>query len=69
MAAAGQTVSAEAANEVTFSANQVTSFEARYVTPHFRYLSDVFVSDHHRNWNGLLSPRVPVVDVNIGAAY
>jgi hypothetical protein len=57
-----------AARNVPFPGNPVTHCEAAHFLPDLNDLTHVFVTDVHRNGNGLLRPLIPFPDVNIGAA-
>ncbi len=56
------------AHHVTFSADDVARKEIGHVGPHLNHLTDEFMTDNHGYGDGLLGPRVPVVDMEIGSA-
>jgi len=68
VAAASQAVAAAAANDVTFGADPVTRLEIHHIRAELDYASDEFVTYGHRHRDRALGPRVPVPDVDIGAA-
>src|SRR5687767_10539579 len=68
MAATGQTVAATSANDMPFRADDVTQMEIIHVRADLHDFADKFVTDHHRHWDRLLRPRVPFVNVQVGAA-
>jgi hypothetical protein len=68
MAATGQAIATMTADNVTFAANQVAGKEVRYIRTDFDNGADEFVPDNHRYRDGFLGPRVPIVDVQVGAA-
>ncbi len=68
MAAAGEAVAAASAGDVTFAGDEVADFEVGDVGADGGDFADEFVADDHGHRNGLLSPFVPLVDVDVGAA-
>ena len=64
----GQTVSAAATDDMTFPAHNVTGEEIVDIRPYSDNLTDKFVPDGHRHFDGLLRPFIPFVDMNIGSA-
>src|SRR6185295_548098 len=68
MTAAGQAVAAASAHDVTFTGDELSAMKVVDVGTGFDDLADEFVSDGHRDGNGLPGPFVPVVDVNVGSA-
>ena len=68
VAAPGEAVAAAPAHEVAFAADDVAGGEVGDVGADLDDLADELVPDHHRHRDRLLRPRVPVVDVQIGAA-
>ena len=68
MSAAGQAVAAAPANDVPFATDDVAWMKVRHVGADFHDFAHEFVPHHHWNRDRLLSPSVPVVDVNVRAA-
>ena len=62
-------IAAAPANHVTFAGNQFAGVEIDNVGADLNDLADKFVADRHGHGDGLLSPRIPVVNVNVGTAY
>ena len=69
MPSAGQTFTAPAANNVPFSGNDIPWEKVLDVRSDLDDRADELVSDDHWNRDGLLSPCIPVVDVQVGTAY
>src|ERR1700733_14716860 len=68
MAAPGETITASAANHVTLATYQIAGEEVRNVGADLDDAADEFVPNGHRHRDCLLRPRVPLVDMDIGAA-
>ena len=68
MAPAGQAIPAMSAGDVTFADNQVARRESLHVIAHQIDDADKFVTDRHRDRDRFLRPRVPIVNVDVGAA-
>lgn len=68
VSATGEAVAATTAGEVSFPGDEVAYFEVGDIFPDFDDASDEFVSDDHGDWDRFLSPGVPEVDVEVGAA-
>src|SRR5689334_5633785 len=68
MAPTGQTIPAMAARDVTFTDHQVARPEPFYLIADRIDNSDELVADRHRHRYRFLSPRVPIVNVDISAA-
>src|SRR6185437_4188297 len=68
MAASSETISAAAADNVAFAADQFAGMEVVYVGADLHDLADEFVSDDQGYRNGGAGPLVPLVDVKVGAA-
>src|SRR4030095_5779891 len=66
--AACAAVAAVAARDVTFTRDAVTDLQALDLAADLDDHAAVFVADRHRHRDRLLSPRVPAVDVHVGAA-
>jgi hypothetical protein len=66
--APGKAVAATTADHVAFTADQVAGEEVRHIGAHLYDLADELVADGHGHGDGLLRPRVPLVDVDVGAA-
>ena len=68
MAAPGHAVAAAPADDVALAADEVADLEVADVRADLDDLADELVPDHQRHRNRPLRPRVPVVDVQVGAA-
>ena len=68
MAAAGETIAAASADDVAFAADDFAGKEVVHIFAGGDDLADEFMADDHRHGDGLLRPRVPFVDVQVGAA-
>src|SRR5439155_13424992 len=68
MASARHAVAAAYADDVPLAADEVADLKVDYVGADRRHLPDELVSDDHRHRDRLLRPRIPAVDVQIGAA-
>ncbi len=68
MAAAGEAVATPPAHDVPLAAHDLAGEKIGDVRTDFHDLADELVTDHHRHGNGLGGPRVPLVDVDVGAA-
>src|SRR5262249_17932635 len=64
----GAAVPAVATGDVPLAAHPVADLEAGDLGAELGDLAHELVPDHHRDLDGLLRPRVPVPDVNVGAA-
>ncbi len=64
-----QTVTTATANQMTFTGDEVTRFEVMNISAYLRHSSNKLMSHMHRNRYRPLSPFIPVVDMNIRAAY
>src|SRR6185436_15147743 len=61
-------VPASPADDVPLTAHRVAGLEAGHVRADLRDLADELVPDHERHGDRPLRPRVPAVDVHVGAA-
>src|SRR5580765_431705 len=68
MTPAREAVSAMAANDMAFAADNLPGKKVFHVGTNLNDLADELVADDHRHRNGLLRPIVPFIDVDIGAA-
>ena len=68
VAAAGETIPAMPASDVTLPDNKIALRKSAHICSNRRDLADEFVANGHRHGNCLLRPIIPVVNVNIGAA-
>src|SRR5581483_5853009 len=68
MAPPSEAVAAAAAGYVAFTADQFAGMKIGDVRADRNDLADEFMADNHGHWNGRLGPRVPVINVEIGAA-
>jgi hypothetical protein len=60
-----QAVAAAAADDMSLPGDQVADFEVVNVASDLNDRADKLVSHRHRDRNGLLSPLIPVVNVNV----
>ena len=68
MTAAGETIAAMSAGDVTFPRNEIAWRKTFHVIADVFDHADKLVADDHRNRDRFLRPRVPVVNVNVGPA-
>jgi hypothetical protein len=68
VAASGQAVPAMAADDVSFGTDEITDLVTMHVAAHRDDASDEFVACDGAGLDGLLGPRVPIVDMHVGAA-
>src|ERR1700733_11407423 len=68
MAAAGEAVAAATAGHMAFAGDEVADLEVGDVGADGGDFSDEFMADGHGDGDGLLSPLVPLINVDIGAA-
>ena len=68
LAAATLAVTAVAAGDVTLTRHPLTDLEAGHCGTDRGDLAHELVAHHHRGRHGGLRPRIPVVDVQVGAA-
>ena len=68
MPAPGHAVAAAPTDDVALAADDLARVEVAHVRAHVDDLADELVADHERHRDRLLRPRVPRVDVEIGAA-
>ena len=66
--AAGPAVAAAAADDVALAADDVAGREVADVAADLEHLADELVADDERRLDRLLGPRIPVGDVEVGAA-
>src|SRR5690606_36455482 len=59
---------ATSAHNMAFAIDQIARFETKYICANLGDLPDEFVPDDHGRFDRLLSPVVPIVDVDIRAA-
>jgi hypothetical protein len=64
-----EAVAAAAAHHVAFSADYVARKKIRYIGAHRLNPADKLVTDRHGYGNRLLRPLVPLINVDIRAAY
>jgi hypothetical protein len=64
----GETVPATATDNVPFAADDVTNMKVMDIVADLDDPADELVADGHWHGNRLLGPRVPLVDMDIGAA-
>lgn len=69
MAAPGHAIATASAYDMAFAADDVARIEVVDVVSDGDHLSNEFVSHDHGDWNGGLSPVVPLVDVKVRTAY
>ena len=53
---------------MSFAADDIATEEVRNVGTYCDDAADEFVANGHRDWNSLLRPLVPFVNMDIGAA-
>ena len=63
-----EAISAGAADDVPFTADNLAGFKFGNVRTHFHDLSDKFVAHYHGHGNRLLRPPIPVENAHIGSA-
>ena len=68
VAPAGAAVAAMSAGDVAFARHAVAGLDAAHFAADLDDLARVLVTDGHRHRDGFLRPRVPVVDMHVGAA-
>ena len=68
MTPAGETVSAMSADDVTFAGDEIARRKTFHAIADAIDDADEFMADDHRHRDRLLRPRVPVINVNVGAA-
>ena len=68
MAAPGEAIAAVSTNDMPFSRNQLALLKIVNAGADFFDHADELVADHHRDRDRFLGPRVPVVNMNVGAA-
>jgi len=68
MPAPGQAIPAMAANDMSFAADKLADFNVVYISAYFRDRSDELMAYNEGSLYCLLSPGVPVENVNVGAA-
>ena len=68
MPPSSQAVPAMAAHDMSFGRDNFARLEIADGTADLIDYANEFVSDHHRNRNRLLCPRVPVIYMHVGAA-
>ena len=69
MAPSGPTVPAYAAGYVSFGGDPVSDTEAFYLNPALDDLAAEFVPDGHRYRDRFARPVIPLIDMDVGAAY
>ena len=68
MAPPREAMTAQPAHDVTLAGDQVAGVEVVHVAADFDDLADELVADDERRRDGLRGPRVPRLDVQVGAA-
>ena len=68
MSSPGEAVSTAAAHEVPFSGDEIADSEVVDITANVSDPADELVTHRHGDRNRLLSPFIPVVDMNVRAA-
>ena len=61
-------VAAMSAGDVSLAGHPIAGLDAAHLAADLDDLARILVTDGHRHRNGLLRPRIPVVDVHVGAA-
>lgn len=68
VAAAGEAVAAEAADDVALAVDEIAGLKANNISPDGGDGADELMADDHRRLDRFLGPSVPVINVNIGPA-
>src|SRR5271165_3946496 len=68
MTASGSAVAAMPAGDVPFAGDAIAGFDSAHFAAHLDDFARVLVTHGHGYGHGFLRPRVPVVDVHVGAA-
>jgi hypothetical protein len=68
MSPAGQAIAAMAAGDVTFCDNEIALGKSFHVIAHAIHNAHELMPDNHRHRDRFLCPRVPVIDMHVGAA-
>src|SRR5213075_854391 len=68
MSPAGEAIATPPAHDVPLAAHDLAGEKIGDVRTDLDDLADELVADDHRHGNGLGRPRVPLVDVDVGAA-
>ena len=68
MPPASQTIPAKPADQMPFPGDQISWFEAGDIVPNLSYSADKLVADDHGDFDSLLGPAIPIVDMDVGAA-
>src|SRR6056297_1116159 len=68
VATSSQTVATATTDDMPFGTDEVPGMKIDHVRADFDDLTNKFVSHNHGNGNGFLSPRIPVVDMQVGTA-
>ncbi len=66
--AGGQTISTSTTDDMSFARHNLSRKEIVNVRADFDDLSNELVADYHGHGNRLLSPSIPLIDVQIGSA-
>ena len=56
------------ADDMSFGGDPIANFKTLHDFAECRHYAHVFVTDHHRYWNGFGGPVIPIPDVHVGAA-
>ncbi len=67
MTTPSETIPAMAAGNMPFSNDEIAARKSLHMIADKIDNPDKFMTDRHRHWNRFLRPRIPVVDVDIGA--
>src|SRR5215831_11358745 len=68
MPPAGAAVAAVSASDVTFARDAIADGKSAHLASDLDHGSAILMTDRHGNGNGLLRPRIPVVNVHIRSA-
>src|SRR5438477_538420 len=68
MTTAAETIPAMATGDMAFANDEIAVRKSLHMIADKIDNPNKFMTDSHRHWNRFLRPRIPVVDVNIGAA-
>ena len=68
MTPAGETIAAMSADDVAFAGDEIARRKTLHAIADAFDHADEFMADDHRHRDRFLRPRVPVINVNVGAA-
>src|SRR5258708_4620089 len=68
MPPSGPAITAVSAGDMALARDTIAAAEAAHFAAELNDLARILVADRHRHRHGLLRPRIPVIDMHIGAA-